>query len=249
MHYKKQIARFVLMIFIGSTYVFQVHAFLAQESKQTLSSVNDIKSPRREIIVLVHGLLRTSLSMWPLKIYLQKQGYHVYSYSYPSPKYSIHEHSIYLNKYIKNLLAENPDVTINFITHSLGGIITREALSTLSKKHLKNIGCLIMLAPPNQGSQLAKLSTKIFPLFTSPIKPLAELSSEQTSYVHRVPIPNIKMGIIAGKYDAKVPPDFARLQGQNEIKVVSSNHTFIMNNAQARQLIMNFLTEGTFAKR
>jgi hypothetical protein len=106
-----------------------------------------------------------------------------------------------------------------------------------------------MLAPPNQGSRLAKLSTKIFPMFTSPIKPLAELSSEQTSYVHRVPIPNIKMGIIAGKYDAKVPPDSARLQEQNELRVVSSNHTFIMNNARSRQLIMNFLAKGTFAER
>ena len=85
-------------------------------------------------------------------------------------------------------------------------------------------------------------------MFTFPIKPLSELSSEQTSYVHHVPVPNIKIGIIAGRYDAKVPPDSARLQGQNEPVVVNSNHTFIMNNTTTRQLIMSFLKTGTFAQ-
>ncbi|VEB38835.1 lipase LipB [Legionella cherrii] len=137
---------------------------------------------------------------------------------------------------------------VSFITHSLGGIITRQALSTWSQEQLKQIGCLIMLAPPNQGSKLAQLSSKIFPMFTSPIKPLAELSSEQTSYVHRVPVPNIKIGIIAGRYDAKVPPESARLQGQNDPIIVNSNHTFIMNNAKTRQLIMSFLRTGSFTQ-
>ena len=192
--------------------------------------------------------MRTSLSMWPLKFYLGRQGYQVYSYSYPSPKYSIHQHAIYLNQFIKNLLAKKPGIKVHFITHSLGGIIAREAIAGLSKEQIKNIGCLIMLAPPNQGSQLAKLSTKVFPMFTAQVKPLVELSSDQTSYVHHVPVPKIKIGIIAGRYDAKVPPDAAYLKGENAPMVVNSNHTFIMNNAKTKQLIINFLEKGTFAQ-
>lgn len=245
----RQFTQLILMGFIGMSCMAQAYAFLHDHRQQThtVAAAIQIKPKHnQEIIVLIHGLMRTSLSMWPLKNYLKRQGYEVYSYNYPSPKYSIQEHGIYLSQFIKNLLEKNPGVKINFITHSLGGIITREALSSLSQKQLKNIGSLIMLAPPNQGSKLAKFSTKMFPLLTFPIKPLAELSSDQSSYVHYVPVPNIKIGIIAGRYDAKVPPEFARLEGQNEPVIVNSNHTFIMNNATTRQLIMNFLKKGTF---
>ncbi|PWY53823.1 lipase [Legionella qingyii] len=244
----RQFAQLVLMILIGMSCLAQAYALLPNHRQTHVASSSVQVRHNQEIIVLVHGLMRTSLSMWPLKNYLKRQGYEVYSYSYPSPKYSIQEHGIYLNRFIKNLLEKNPGVKINFVTHSLGGIITREALSNLSQKQLKNIGSLIMLAPPNQGSKLAKLSTTMFPLFTSPIKPLSELSSDRSSYVHHVPVPNIKIGIIAGRYDAKVPPESARLEGQNEPIIVNSNHTFIMNNTKTRQLIMSFLRKGSFVE-
>jgi Putative serine esterase (DUF676) len=190
--------------------------------------------------------MRTTLSMYPLKSYLTKQGYEVYSYSYPSPKYTIKRHAMYLNDYIVDLAKKNPGVKINFVTHSLGGIITREAIAQLPEKDLKNIGVLIMLAPPNQGSYLAKLSTTLFPIITLVIKPLAQLSSEQTAYVHHVPIPNIKMGIIAGRFDAKVPPSSAILKSNIATVVVNSTHTFIMNNSHTKRLIVSFLKTGGF---
>ncbi len=237
----------LMLVMSGLMSVVPVHAFFPQTKHELSAHKMQLKPQHpREVIVLIHGLMRTSLSMWPLKNFLKRNGYEVYTYSYPSHKYSIQEHGTYLNQYIKNLLAKNPGVKINFITHSLGGIITREALSKLSKEQLKDIGSLIMLAPPNQGSKLAKISTKVFPMLTFPIKPLAELSSDQTSYVHHVPVPNIKIGIIAGRYDAKVPPEYARLEGQNDPVIVNANHTFIMNNAKTRELIMNFLETGTF---
>ncbi|WP_454784243.1 esterase/lipase family protein [Legionella sp. WA2024007413] len=244
----RQFVPLILMIIIGMTSIVQAYAVLPnhQQPPRALARSIQIKH-NREIVVLIHGLMRTSLSMWPLKNYLTRQGYEVYSYSYPSPKYSIQEHGSYLSRFIKNLLEKNPGVRINFVTHSLGGIITREALSTLSKKQLKNIGSLIMLAPPNQGSKLAKLSITMFPMLTSPIKPLSELSSDRSSYVHHVPVPNIKIGIIAGRYDAKVPPECARLEGYEPV-IVNSNHTFIMNNTKTRQLIMSFLKTGTFVE-
>lgn len=246
-----------LIFFMGITSAIQ--AFGLSTAKKPIHLVPSIvsKHPKeegilqqqanRELVVLIHGLMRTSLSMWPLKLYLKKQGYDVYSYSYPSMKYNIREHGIYLEQFIKTLLIQNPKVKINFITHSLGGIITREALSKLSKKQLARIGCLIMLAPPNQGARLAKLSSKMFPVLTSSIKPLAELSSDPNSYVHSVPVPDIKIGIIAGQYDMKVPPDMARL-GQNNPMIVNSTHTFIMNNKKTKQLIMNFLKKGSFSE-
>lgn len=243
------IAQLMFVIVVGF-FMTQAHALVASDKKSVLNHPSKkaiAAKPQQEIVVLVHGLMRTTLSMYPLKAYLTRQGYQVYSYSYPSPRYSMHQHARSLYEYIDDLLAKNPGAKIHFVTHSMGGIITREALSKLSPKELKRVHSLVMLAPPNQGSYLAKLSTHMFPFVKSFIKPLSELSSEEIAYVHHVPIPKVNMGIIAGRYDAKVPPASARMNQHIDLRVVSSNHTFIMNNSEARKLIKNFLEKGTFA--
>ena len=214
----------------------------------SLTQVSYASAHKKEIVVLIHGLMRTAGSMNSLRVNLEHRGYTVYSYSYPSAKNSIHEHALNLKLFIKKLLLEHPGDTFYFITHSLGGIIARDALASLTVDELKHVGSLIMLAPPNQGSALAKLSLQVFPFIPYFIKPLAELSSEQNSYVHRVPIPKVKMAIIAGQYDAKVPPEFARLKGVDEPMIVKTTHTFIMTNAQTQKLIIYFLEHGTFVK-
>jgi alpha/beta superfamily hydrolase len=201
-----------------------------------------------DTVVLIHGLMRSPRSMRSLKIWLERQGYQVFSYHYPSAKYKIQDHGMYLNHYIKQLMVQNPKVKIHFITHSLGGIIAREAIAKLAQNDVKRVGSLIMLSPPNQGSVLAKLVTKMLPMIGSSIKPLAELSSDPTSYVHQVPVPKIKMGIIAGRFDAKVPPSSAYLTGQTDMVVVNTNHMFILNNYNVRNYIQRFLETGTFSE-
>lgn len=202
----------------------------------------------QETVILIHGLMRTSLSMVPLKFYLEKQGYHVEYFKYHSPIYTLHEHAGHLQTFVQQIMAKNPDTTVHFVTHSMGGIIAREAVSNLNNAQFHHLGYIVMMAPPNQGSYLAKLSTKAFPAIKYFIKPLPELSSEKSAYVHQVAIPAIKMGIIAGRYDAKVPPASAVLQNQNEFAIVNSTHTFIMMNPDSMHLIARFLQQGTFTE-
>jgi pimeloyl-ACP methyl ester carboxylesterase len=239
----KLICSYILLVYLGAIVTTQTHAF--SPGQETGSSRVHPKH-QQEIVVLIHGLMRSSWSMYPLKKDLEREGYQVYYYSYSSAKYTIHQHGLDLKQFIVHLLIKSPNAKIHFITHSLGGIIAREALFQLNSKQLNNMGCLIMLAPPNQGSKLAKFSTQIFPMFTFPIKPLAELSSDDNSYVHRVPIPKVKIGIIAGRYDAKVPPESARLKGQAVPVVINTNHMFIMSNATTKILVKRFLEKGTF---
>ncbi|CAM2929935.1 esterase/lipase family protein [Legionella worsleiensis] len=241
----------LLEMFFGSVICSPVYAYSSYGKspvQQHTATTHSDKKVHGELIILVHGLMRTSMSMSLLKAFLEHQGYTVYSYSYPSPSHSIHEHSLSLQSYIDKLAKNYPGVTIHFITHSLGGIIVREALAQIPDEQRKNMGFLIMLAPPNQGSSLAKLSLKILPAIAYFIKPLAELSSDPSSYVHRVPIPQMKIGIIAGRFDAKVPPSSAKLNGTPEFVVINSTHTFIMNDFKAQKLILNFLEQGSFNK-
>ncbi len=234
---------------VGISQAFALLPNNQQAMKASSSLVLQQSKHHGEIIVLIHGLMRTYMSMSPLKAYFEKQGYTVYYYKYTSARYSIHEHSTDLNRYVIDLLEKNPGSKVHFITHSLGGVIIREALVKLPKEQLKNISSVVMLAPPNQGSALAKFSTKALPMLNYFVKPLAELSSEQAAYVHHVPIPNIKIGIIAGRFDAKVPPSSARLEGVPEPVVVNATHTFIMNHTRTKELIKNFLETGSFGEK
>lgn len=204
-------------------------------------------SKSNEVIVLVHGLIRSHKSMSRLGNYLSKKGYDVYLYHYPSTKYLINEHGLQFKYFVENLLQENPDKKFHFITHSLGGIIAREALSKISQQQLNKCGCLIMLAPPNQGSSLAKLCVKLIPFISTFIKPLAELSSKPDAYVHQIETPDkIKIGVIAGRFDAKTPPRVTYLSSQKDFLIINSTHTFIMNHPKARKAIITFLQKGIF---
>ncbi|RUR06456.1 alpha/beta fold hydrolase [Legionella sp. km772] len=231
---------------VNSVFMLILLAILLIHDAKALSDSSHAKLDNPKAIILIHGLMRTPASMFFLRSYLKKQGYQVYSYDYPSAKNTIHEHGVFLTQYLKKFIHEHPNTKIYLITHSLGGIIARDALAQLPTDQLQLIGGLIMLAPPNQGSLLAKFSTKYFPMISYFVKPLTELSSEKNSYVHQVPVPNVKIGIIAGRYDAKVPPASARLDGQAEPVIVNSTHTFIMNNSQARLFIKRFLETGSF---
>lgn len=96
---------FLLFLFLGMSSLVCADAFLSKENHSSVSHVSQTKTrAHREIVILIHGLMRTSLSMWPLKNYLQRQGYEVYSYNYPSAKYGIKEHGISLNHYIVHLM-------------------------------------------------------------------------------------------------------------------------------------------------
>ncbi|MBA3662208.1 MAG: alpha/beta fold hydrolase [Gammaproteobacteria bacterium] len=205
------------------------------------------KIMNNEIIVLIHGLMRSHRSMYRLESYLLKQGYETYSYHYPSTKYTISEHGVQFQSFIEGLLLANASKNLHFITHSLGGIIAREALSKLTPKKLNRCNSLIMLAPPNQGSLLAKLCLTITPFLSSFIKPLAELSCDHDAYVHQVGVPEqVKIGTIAGRFDAKVPPSATHMSRQNDFVIINSTHTFIMNHPKTRKVILNFLQSGNF---
>ena len=199
------------------------------------------------MIILVHGLMRTHRSMYRLGKYLKKEGYEIYLYRYASTKYDIVEHGAQLKLFIEDLLTINPDKKLSFVTHSLGGIITREALSLLSEKQISQCDRLIMMSPPSKGSPYPKFLLKYLPFLSRIIKPLAELSCDPESYVHKVPVPvKLKIGIIVGRFDTITPPTVTTLNTQCEFIILNSGHTFIMNNSDARKAIVHFLKNDTF---
>src|SRR5688500_14581940 len=103
-----------------------------------------------DTIVFLHGLGRTWLSMSWLAARARRRGYAVINHGYRSRRHSIAEHAEQLRIVVGAISGRG---CIHFITHSLGGIIVRAMLADRSAWP-RRLGRIVMLSPPNQGSEL-----------------------------------------------------------------------------------------------
>lgn len=200
------------------------------------------KKDKGDAVVLIHGLGRSGFSMYFLGNYLSSNGYRVYIYDYPSTRFTVEEHTIKLVDFIKTMESDSQIKKIHYVTHSMGGIVARKALAgNVTNK----TGKLVMLAPPNKGSEQATLACKI-PLMPTILLPLIELTSEKNSPINYIPVPNIDIGIISGKYDRKAKISETYLKEAKAYLIINSSHTFIMNKSKTKSAVLRFISEGDF---
>lgn len=204
---------------------------------------NVLNTNKKAYVVLLHGLARTSRSMVKIENVLKDSGYMVINLNYPSRKDKIENlANIYLKK---NLKEQCPDHSrqIHFVTHSLGGIVVRYFLAN---NKLKNLGRVIMVAPPNKGAKLADFFSR-FSIANEIAGPaLKQLKTGTRSLPNRILPPKYEVGIIAGKYDMKVPANYAKLKNVKDFLLVPSAHTFIMRARKVTAGILKFLETGRF---
>ncbi|MCP5470157.1 MAG: alpha/beta hydrolase [Chlamydiales bacterium] len=107
-------------------------------------------------VVCLHGFFRSYKCMIPMSNTLRSEGLDVVLWDYQSRKKTIEGHAEDLVIILQNIAREKPGQPIHFITHSLGGVITRVAVAHPNCPKEAKMGKAILLAPPNQGSCLAR---------------------------------------------------------------------------------------------
>ena len=101
----------------------------------------------KPLVVLLHGLARGRGSMERLGAHLRAHDFETWSHTYPSRKHSLS----FLARSLTEMLVERAgDRPLHAVTHSMGGVVVRHLHDP--RLHWERI---VMLAPPNQGSQLA----------------------------------------------------------------------------------------------
>lgn len=224
-----------------------------------LSIVFAIKSyAAKPCVILLHGLGQTHHAMSGLANYLELNNYIVVNIDYPSTKKPIKELAkSHISLMLKECLKHNPK-NINFVTHSLGGVVLREFLHS---HNLSNIGAIVMLAPPNHGSEIADLLQHNF-LFKILLGPAAqELTTAKNSTPNSLPnsLP-YPLGIIAGNFnfniinklifhgenDGKVSTSSTQMNNMKDFIILPVSHIFMFRNKLVKKQVLNFLEHRQF---
>ncbi len=206
-----------------------------------------------ECAVIVHGLVRTADSMADIAESLDDAGYHVVNVDYDSREYTIPALAM---KYLPPAVARCADhKPIHFVTHSMGGIMVRYLLE---KSTVNNVGRIVMLAPPNHGSEVVD-ELKDIPGFEFMNGPAGlQLGTDQNSIPRQLGPVVGDVAVIAGTRsfnlllsqllpdpnDGKVSVESTRIEGMCWFLAYPATHTFIMQNDTVIALINEYLATG-----
>ena len=191
----------------------------------------------RELVVLVHGMGRTPLSMAPLAISLRRAGYRVLNVGYDSQGPSVAEIGRALGAEVEAALAQEPASQVHFVGHSLGTVVVRWLLVNQPPE---GAGRAVLLAPPNQGSRQADRFARWVGWALPPIR---ELQTTGGTAVDLGTPPGVEVAVIAGDRDGKVAVAETCLEGAAHA-VVPSGHTVLMMRPRVMRRVQSFLKTG-----
>ena len=206
-------------------------------------------------VALLHGLARTRRSMAGLADHLSSYGFLVHNLGYPSTRHPVEKLAALLRDELAAL--QDGGGRLHIVTHSMGGILLRYIQK---REPLDHLGRVVMLAPPNQGSEVVDRLRHLPPfrwingpageqLSTSGMpKGLGEVDFELGVIAGSRSVNPILSLLLPGPNDGKVSVASARVAGMADFLVLPTTHPWLMNDPRVRQEVIHFLRHGRFSE-
>jgi len=203
----------------------------------------------QERVVLVHGLLMRGPDMALLRMRLRRCGYRTTQFSYPSLRIDIDQVVERLQRQLNTL----DEPRINFVCHSLGGLVVRRLFECYPEQRP---GRIVTLGSPHNGSFVAGRFGR---------HPLGRLllGRSRTALTGEFPAWRAEqpLGVIAGSAsmgvgllvpglarpnDGTVSVAETRLEGMSEHLLLPVSHMGLLASAEAARACCHFLQRGEF---
>lgn len=199
--------------------------------------------------------------MRPVARALTARGYLVFNLAYRSRSAKIRTLAEAVALDVAAIPSNRP---LHFVTHSLGGVLLRVAVADGNIPPAR-VGRVVMLGPPNGGSQVADFFSRggmLRNFYTALMGPAGlELGVESAGVIGTLPALPFETGIIAGSRsvnpilslvlpgpnDGKVSVAQAAAPGMRGFIVVPHSHPFLMRADVVLEQTVAFLTTGAFA--
>lgn len=244
-----------LAIILGSGLLLWVG--MTAKANETMQTVPPLAAKETECVILLHGLARTPASLKKMVKALQAAGFETVNQDYDSRHHKIEELSATAIPAALAACDQLGATRIHFVTHSLGGILLRYYLSI---NQIGKLGRVVMLSPPNQGSELVDALADMpgFEWINGPAG--MQLGTGEESLPRSLGPADFEVGIIAGDRsvnlinstmipspdDGKISVVSARLEGMADFLVVHHSHPFIMKARDVIEQTLLFLRHGCF---
>lgn len=200
--------------------------------------------------------------MLALERSLKNQGYDTANIIYPASSARLEDLSALVGKEIESHPAFTPDKPLYFVTHSMGGLIARYYIASRKPKNLAKV---VMLSPPNTGSELADFFDN-HSLLGGAFRALFGPAGGQlkTTYKHEIGEITYPLGVIAGNlsvnplghwllpqetvgpHDGIVPVERTKINGMADHITLPATHMFMMFNPDVIKQVSHFLEQGKF---
>lgn len=209
-------------------------------------------------VLLLHGIARRSGSLASIERAIAEAGYRTLNLDYPARRKPLEELVEDVHHAAGGFVGGEGG-RVHFVTHSMGGLLAR---AYIARHRPAALGRVVMLAPPNQGSEIADLlsGNRFYRRFFGPAGmqlgtrrdgqlgallgavdyPLGVVAGDRSVYP-------VSWLLIPGPNDGRVSVARTVVDGMTDHMVVHATHPMMMRNRQVIYQTVQFLHYGRFA--
>lgn len=208
-------------------------------------------------VLFLHGIARRSASLARMERAFQAQGYATLNLDYPARTAALADLAALVAPAMAAFAARVSHVHV--VTHSMGGLVAR---ALLTRQRPDNLGRVVMLAPPNGGSEVADRlhGMAAYRRFFGPAG--AELTTRRdASLAALLGTVDYPLGVIAGDRtlypveswlmlprpnDGRVSVQRTRVAGMSAHVTLHTSHGLMMWNTRVIREALHFVRNGRF---